>query len=192
MNPRWGAYAPLPFVGATALLLVLIVLTPSLISLGEPAPGILTQAEFGVDRAPVAALLHFYIRPLGATVRYAGIWIGVDENASDFNNWTGSGSIDWARLRYDRFLNGTDVVLLGFNTTANPVAVNVTACYASANGDELYQGELAFYTTTGLSASDRLYAATDTAGVTVPSSTQVGDLPYWIPLSSTATTCGGP
>ena len=191
MNPRWGAYAPWPFVGATALLLVLIVLTPALISLGEPAPGILTQAELGVDRAPDSNVLNFYVRPLGATVRYAGIWTGVDENASNIN-WTGSGSLNWTGLEFTRLLNRTDVLLLGLNSTANPVAINVTACYTSGSGDELYHGEFAFYAGSTLSGGDQLFAATDTPGTTVPSSLAIGDLPYWIPLSSTATVCASP
>ena len=197
MNPRWGRYAPWPFVGATALLLVLIVLTPALISLGQPAPGILTQAAFGVDRAPDSSVLNFYVRPLGATVRYTGIWAGVDENASDIQstsggNWTGSGGLNWTRLQFTRFLNSTDVLLLGFNSSANPVAINVTACYTSGSGDELYRGEFAFYSGPSPSANDQLFAATDTPGITVPSSTAVSDLPYWIPLSSVATACANP
>ena len=191
MNPRWGAYAPWPFVGATALLIVLIVLTPALISLGQPAPGILTQAELGVDRAPDSNVLNFYVRPLGATVRYAGVSTGVDENASDIN-WTGSGSLDWSRLQFTRFLNLTDVLLLGFNSSANPVAINVTACYTSGSGDELYHGEFVFYSGSTLAAGNELFAATDTRGITVPAATAIGDLPYWILLSSVATTCANP
>lgn len=191
MNPRWGAYAPWPFVGATTLLLVLIVLTPALISLGQPAPGILTQAELGVDRVVGSSVINFYVRALGGSVRYAEIWTGVDENMTEIN-WTGSGPLNWTRLHFTRFSNGTDLVLLGFNSSANPVAVNVTACYVSGSGDELYRAEVVFFVGSTLSAGDQLFAATDTPGVTVPSNTPISDLPYWISLSSTATVCPTP
>lgn len=191
MNPRWGAYAPWPFVGATALLLVLILLTPALISLGQPAPGILTQAELGVDQAPSATVLNFYVRPLGTTVRYSNISAGIDENASNIN-WTGSGPFNWTRLNFTRFSNASDVLLMGFSSSANPVAVNVTACYESGSGDELYYGEVVFFAVSSPTGGSRLYAATNTPGVTVPGSIAISDLPYWIPLSSTATTCQAP
>lgn len=192
MNPRWGAYAPWPFVGATALLLIVILLTPVLISLGEPAPGILTQAELGVDRVAGSNTTHFYVRPLGGSVRYAAIWAAADENASDIGNWTGRGGLNWTQLHYARYWNGTDLILLGFNSTANPVAVNITACYSSGSGDELYYGEFVFYVGPGPSGAEQLFATTSTSGVTVSSTTPVSALPYWIYLSSTPTSCPNP
>ena len=191
MNPRWGAYAPWPFVGATALLAVLILLTPALISIGEPAPGILTQGELGIDGLLGSNVTGFYVRPLSDTVRYAAISAGIDENASNIN-WTGSGRLNWSALQFTRYANATDVLVLGFNSTANPVAVNVTACYASSSGDELYHGEAAFYLGATRSNGDTLFGATNTAGVTVPASTPIADLPLWIALSAIPTACGAP
>lgn len=190
MNARWGAYAPLPFVGTTTLLLVLILLTPTLISIGEPAPGLLTQAYLEVDRVQGSNVTHFYVRPEGATVRYAQVWVGLDENRTNIA-WTGGGSPDWAGLNFSQFWNATDVVLLGFNSTANPVAVNVAACYESGSGNEFYQGDFAFYAGTSSGVATLFAASSD---VTVPSSTPIDNasLPYLITLPATSTTCTVP
>jgi len=174
---QWGRYAPMPFVGAAVLLLVLIVLTPALISIGSPGPGVLTQAELIVDRVAGVNATHFYVRGYGSTVRYAGIWIGV---ATGFN-WSGSGSPPWANLTWKTWWNDTDVLSLGFVSLANPVAVNITAYYTSSGGAATYIGILAFAVGLG-SAGPTLYAASSTPGVTVPSSTTVDNSSLPLPI----------
>ena len=190
MNPRWGAYAPWPFVGATALLLILIVLTPTLISIEQPAPGILTQAYLEVDRVSGANGTHFYIRAEGATVRYATVSAGVDENTF---NWSGTGPLNWTALRFDRYWNDTNVVLLDFYSTADPIAVNVSACYVSSSGNEFYWGELAFYAGY-TSRGETLFFAANSPGVTVPSSLLIDNtsFPYLISLPAYSPTCPPP
>ena len=184
MNPRWGAYAPWPLVGVALILVVLIVLTPVLVSPGQPAPGVLTQAELIVDRVSGVNATHFYIRGLGTTVRYAGIWVGIAANFS----WSGSGNPDWNALRYSTVLNQSEVLSLGFALTENPVALNISAYYVSPGGNALYVGEVAFYVGPASGApGDVLYAASALSGVAVPGSpTPVNNasLPLPILLSS--------
>jgi hypothetical protein len=170
MRANWGRYAPLPFVGATILLIVLILLTPVLISTGQPAPGIFTEAELIVDRIPGVNATHFYIRALGSTVRYDGIWVG---GASNFA-WTGLGVPNWTSLKFAMYWNGTTVVTLAFNSTYNPIALNITAYYASPSGNAFYVGELALYSGPGVGPTGQdLYVATSTSGLTVPSATPI-------------------
>ena len=175
---RWGAYAPTPFVGAAVLLFVLILLTPVLISSGQPAPGVLTEAELIVDRVAGGSVTHFYLRALGNTIRYAGIWIGVDENFS----WSASGSPPWANLTWTTWWNDTDVISIGFASYGNPVAVNITAYYESPGGTATYIGILAFFVGTSPSGGSSLYAASSTPGVAVPSSTSIDNTSLPLPI----------
>jgi hypothetical protein len=186
MNRRWGAYAPWPFVGVALLLVVLILVTPVLISDGQPAPGVLTQAELIVDRVNGGNTTHFYIRGLGSTVRYAGIRVDVATNFS----WSGSGTVNWTALRYSTAENVTEVLSLGFALPDNPVALNISAYYVSPGGNALYVGEVAFYLgpSPGVSG-DYLYATSSTSAVAVPSSPTPVDnasLPLPILLASVA------
>ncbi len=186
MRRNWGAYAPMPFVGAAALLLVLILLTPVLISNGQPAPGVLTQAELIVDRVAGSNVTHFYIRAPSLTIRYSGMWVGVASNFS----WDGSGGVNWTALTWSTWYNETDVLSIAFATTANPVAVNITAYYTSPSAQATYVGVLAF--AIGSAASGPvLYGATSTSGVTVPSSLPVDNSSLPLPILLTVGSSGG-
>lgn len=182
MTRSWTAYAPWPFVGAAVLLVILILLTPILISTtSHPAPGVLTEAILVVDRVPGENTTQFYVVAYGEAIRYAGIWVGVAENFS----WAGAGSPDWAGLQWTEYHNASDVVALPFNSSGNPVAVNVTAYYVSSSGNAVYGGELAFYVGS-TSSGPSIYAATATPGVFVPTLTPVNNasLPFYIILTS--------
>jgi len=174
----WGRYAPTPFVGAAVLLFVLILLTPVLISSGQPAPGVLTQAELIVDRVAGSSVTHFYVRALGSTVRYAGIWVGVDENFS----WSAAGSPPWSSLNWTTWWNSSEVVSFGFALYGNPVAVNITAFYESPGGTATYIGVLAFFVGTGSSGGPDLFAASSTSGIAVPSSTSIDNSSLPLPI----------
>ncbi|HXY46870.1 MAG TPA: hypothetical protein VEK13_03095 [Thermoplasmata archaeon] len=180
MTPRWTTYAPWPFVGAAVLLVILILLTPILISTGHPAPGVLTEAILVVDRVPGGNVTNFYVVAYGEAIRYADIRVGV----SGYFPWD-KGSVNWTALRWLAFHNASDSVALGFNTTWNPVAVNVTAYYESSGGNALYGGELAF--DVGPSSSgNAVYSASATAGVYAPAPAAVNNVsqPFYIILTT--------
>ena len=64
---------------------------------------------------------------------------------------------------------------------ANPVAVNITAYYASSGGTATYIGILAFAIGSGPSGAN-LYAASSTSGITVPSSISVDNSSLPLPI----------
>ena len=184
---RLSRYAPLPLVAVTVLLVVLILITPVLVSSGQPAPGLLTQAELVVDRLPNNDTVHFYVHGLGTTVRYATIWIAL---AGPFN-WTGSGTVPWKSLDWSTWQNRSYVLAASLDSDRNPVAINITAYYASAGGTAWYAGVIAFYAGSGASGQV-LTVASDTPGVAVPATIPVDNssLPFPIPLATVSP--GGP
>ncbi len=168
MRRNWGAYAPSPLVGAAALLVALIILTPVLISSGQPAPGVLTQAELEVDRVLGLNESHFYIRAPSLTIRYAGIWVGIASNFS----WNGSKPVNWTSLDWNVWRNSTDVLSFEFATSDDPIALNVTVYYTSPSASATYLGVFAF-AVEPVPGGQVLYAATPTPGVAVPGTTPV-------------------
>jgi hypothetical protein len=186
---RVGDYAPLPMAAVATLLIVLILFTPVLISTGQPAPGIFTQAELIVDRIGGNNTTHLYVHGVGTTSRYTEIWVGL---ASGFD-WFGAGGVPWARLNWSNWsawTNETDVLSLSILTTENPVAVNVTAWYVSPGGTAWYVGVLAFYVGPGPGPTgEALYSSTQTPGLGLPSTPTPVDnssLPLTINLPLTA------
>jgi hypothetical protein len=183
----WGAYAPMPFVGATALLLVLLLLTPTLLSINSSGPGVLTQAELIVDRIPGVNLTHFYVRGYGLSTRYVGIWASVASNFS----WTGSGSPNWSNLTWASGWNVSDSLSLAFASSENPIALNITAYYQSTGGSATYVGILAFVVAPGPDGTD-LYGASMTSGITVPGVTPVDNSSLPLPILLVQGSSGGP
>jgi hypothetical protein len=183
---RIGDFAPLPLAAVATLLIVLILFTPVLISTGQPAPGIFTQAELIVDRVPGNAATHLYVHGVGATSRYTEIWVGL---ASGFE-WSGTGGVPWASLNWNAWTNESDVLSLSISTYGDPVAVNVTAYYVSPGGTAWYVGVLAFYVGSGPGPSgEALYSSTQTSGLGLPSTPTPVDnssLPLTILLPLTA------
>jgi hypothetical protein len=178
---RLGRYLPWPLVGVAIVLGVLIVLTPVLLSLGGPpaAGSVFTQAELIVDRVPGGNTTHFYVRAIGATVRYAAIEVSW---ASGFS-WTGTGTPDWAGLNWTIATNVTDFLSVTVSSAANPIALNVSAYYDS-NGIALYVGVFAFYVTNASgSPADSLLGVTPTPGVALATATAIASLPILVPLA---------
>ena len=164
---RLGVYAPWPLVGVSVLLVALIVFTPVLVANShQPGPGLLTQAELVVDKTTTNSTLHFYVWALGEEIRYDAIRIGV---ATAFN-WTGSTPLNWSRMNWTSWQNGSDVLSVIFGTPENPVALNISAHYVSPSGSTWYVGILAFYVKAATpSSGESLYSASGTSGITVTS-----------------------
>lgn len=172
--------APLPFVGVSLLLLVLIIATPVLTGQSNGG-GILTQAELIVDALPGNLSTHYYVRGLSTTARYAEINLGF---ASGFN-WTGSfptGALNWTDWQ-----NASSVLAVDQATLDDPVAVNVTVLYSVDGVNALYAGLLAFDvgTPTG-SSTETLTVVSATSGIS-GFSTPVTDLPVPILLAYVGT-----
>jgi hypothetical protein len=169
---------PAPLAALALLLVVLILLTPVLFSYGPPAAGsLVTQAELIVDQVSGSNLTTFYVRALGNTIRYADMSIEV---ATDFN-WTGSfpsGALDW-----QPGAQGKQVLTVLMNTTANPVALNVSAFYQIPGGSALFVGEIAFYFGGPPGSSGELLSmATATPNLALSGQYPVSGLPLGIVL----------
>ncbi|MCI4325752.1 MAG: hypothetical protein L3K00_07755 [Thermoplasmata archaeon] len=160
-------YFPTPFVAIVALLVVLIVLTPNLLSSAAPSAGSLpTEAELEVDRVVGGNATHFYVRGLG-DVRYTSIAVSLAANFS----WPAPPSM--GNLSFGRPVTETNVLVTLVTTGANPVAVNVTAVYVDAAGTQVsFVGVFAFDLAAGI-----LYETPYIPAGSGSSATPVDDLP---------------
>jgi hypothetical protein len=160
-------YFPTPFVAIVALLVVLIVLTPNLLSSAAPSAGSLaTEAELVVDRVVGANATHFYVHGI-ADVRYSSIVVSLAANFS----WSAPPSLP--NLSFRTAVNETDVLVTLVTSSANPVAVNVTAVYVDAAGSMVsFVGVFAFDVAAGV-----LYETQYVPLGSGSSSTPVSDLP---------------
>lgn len=146
---------PIPLVGATAILLVLIVFTPILFASGQPAAGTFeTQGMLVVDQYPAGSNTTFYVHAVGPTVRFARISIGLASNFA----W--SGGCPTSGLAWTHWSNSTDVLEAEVGSGANPVAVRATATYTAAGSTANYSAELAFDASGGLLAIAACYGST--------------------------------
>jgi hypothetical protein len=169
-------YFPAPFVATTLLLVILILLTPVLVPNGQPAGGtIFTQAELTVDRTSVSNVTNFYLHSPEFSVRYAEISV---RSAIGFN-WTGgfpSGPLNWSSV-----VDQPDLVAFQFNSTANPIVLNITVLYSFTGGQVYYEGMFAFFVGFPVGSSTlTLFSVTTTSGTSLSpgvSSTPVSDLP---------------
>jgi len=182
---RLGVFAPWPLVGVTVLLVAMIIFTPQLVSNGrQPAVGILTQAELVVDKVAGSSTFHFYVWALGEEVRYNEINVGV---AAAFN-WTGNTTVGWSDLNWTHWYNDTDVLSEIVSTSANPVALNISAFYfsPSTSSSTWYVGVFAFFVGGTPASGESLYSVSATSGVAVTSPLTVSNstLPADILLSN--------
>ena len=186
---RIEPYAPWPLVGVVLLLVIVIILTPVLQSIGQPGPGLLSSAELVVDKIAGNTTVHFYVRGLGTTVRYAQIRVGI---AIPFS-WDGSARLDWSALTWGTWYNSTNVLTLVVETQQNPVALNVSAYYESPSGSTWYAGVVAFYVAASASSTgESLYSATSTSGVAVTSPLAVSNTTLPLPILLANVGPGGP
>jgi hypothetical protein len=179
---RWGHVFPLPLVAIVALLVLLILLTPNLLPTSSPSAGSLaTQAELIVDRSDTSNVTHFYVQGLGE-VRYEMITAQLSENLT----WPPPGS--YTNLTWENGTNWTGVLEASFESTADPVAVNVTATYVDATGATVeYYGVFAFEVANG--ALSLVPIAVGLSGYANLAATPLASLPLSILL--TATSPGG-
>jgi hypothetical protein len=171
---RLRAWFPTPFVAIVVLLLVLIGLTPNLLSTAAPSAGSLpTEAELVVDRALGDNVTHLYVRGLGL-VRYTSIEVAI---ASQFN-WTDPPTL--AQISFGAPTWWNNSLASALTTPANPFAVNVTAVFVDAAGARVdFVGAFAFDVAGGvLSEIDYLPPS---AGITA---TPVAQLPLPILLTT--------
>jgi hypothetical protein len=167
-------FFPTPFVAIVALLLVLILLTPNLISTSTPSAGSLpTEAELVVDRVASDNVTHFYVRGLGG-LRYDSIAVSLATNVS----WPPHQTL--GNLTFGPRALWKDVLVTIVTTAANPVIVNVTATYVDAAGARVeFVGVFGFNVLAGsLYQVDYVPAA---AGIT---STPLDDLPLALLLET--------
>lgn len=160
-------YFPTPFVAIVALLLVLIFLTPNLLSSAAPSAGSLpTEAELVVDRVVGGNATHFYVRGLGE-VRYDSIVVSLSTNLS----WPAPGAV--RNVSFGAPATTTNVLVALVSSSANPVAVNVTATYVDSAGAKVeFVGVYAFDVAGGVLYETPYFPAGATG-----SSTPVDDLP---------------
>ncbi len=160
---RFQRYLPAPLVATVLLLVLLILLTPVLVPNGPPAAGtIFTQAVLTVDRPPSSNLTTFYLRALSTTVRYAEIDVWI---ATGFQ-WTDG--FPGPPLNWTQVADQSDLVALQFNTSANPIALNVTMLYSTSGSQAYYVGMFAFFVGTPIgSSTSSLLSVTTTSGTSL-------------------------
>jgi hypothetical protein len=128
-----------PFVGLSVLLVLLILTTPGLLRFGAPGgASAATSAVLIVDRPPGANATHFYLEGLAST-RYSHLALA----AVALARWpvppTG------ANVTFRNWTNATDSLNVDLISSADPLAVNVSAQLVDANGVvTTYYGVYAF------------------------------------------------
>ncbi|MCI4372781.1 MAG: hypothetical protein L3K02_03960 [Thermoplasmata archaeon] len=162
---RFQHYLPAPLVATAVLLVLLILLTPVLAPNGPPAAGtIFTQAELIVDHVPPSNVTTFYLHALGSTVRYSEITVW---SASGFP-WTGG--FPSPPLHWTRVTDQSNLIAFQFNSSSNPIVVNITMLYVSAGSQAYYEGIFAFYVGTPAGSSTlSLLSVTGTSGTSLGS-----------------------
>lgn len=167
---------PTPFVAIVVLLLVLIFLTPNLLSTSSPSAGSLTtEAELIVDRAPSDNVTHLYVHGLGE-VRYATISLAID------------GAVAWpppasgSSLSFAPATTWRNTLVATLDVGPDPFAVNVTAVYVDATGVSVdFVGTFAFQVSTG-----SLYEVAYVPAIAGMTTTPVSGLPLSILLQTGA------
>ena len=156
LGPERYTRFPIPLVGTAALLALLIVLTPVLITSGGAGGTLLTQAELIVDHAPGSPNTTFMVRAAG-TVRYAEISFGLN---SSYDPSASPTSITWS------WTNSSDSLGVVVSTANVSVAVNVTVYYQPRSGPMVL-----YYGVVGVQFSgSTLRLSAISSGITTPSS----------------------
>lgn len=146
LKERLAGLFPWPFVGGTLLLIVLILLTPNLLTAGAPSAGSLeTQAELIIDVTPGTPSGHVYLEGVGSTVRYASMTLNLFPNIS----WPPPHAL--ASMRWPDPVVHTNTLDALATTNATSFAVNASAVYIDSAGVRVdYSGSYAFNGSTGM------------------------------------------
>ncbi len=185
---RLGAYAPVPFVGAAAILVALIIFTPVLLASG-PSP-LAVRPELVIYRVTGAPTVLYYLHGVDPTVPYGRLLLGV----ASFGSWTGAcptTGLSWSNESADNVLE------LGAEGSTGPTLIYAYAVYNTTAGSTIYAGAFALVVD-HLGQSDEglslVPCAGATPGVTVPSSWSTANLPLPLLLVDfgTAGPPGGP
>ena len=140
LTGRLAPFFPLPLVGASVLLAILIFLTPNLLSTGSPSAGsIESQVELLVDRAPAGDnFTHLYVRGFGLA-RYASLTLAVGSLNGTAFPATLSG------VRWTIRDHGNNSLELDTRTSDPSFAVNASASFVDSAGVGIvYRGGYAF------------------------------------------------
>lgn len=171
---RLGQYAPVPFVGAAALLVAVIVFTPVLLATG-PSP-LAVRAELTVYRVTGSPTTQFYVRGVGE-VAYASIHLAIG-SGFDWHGTCPASGVNWS------FDNQSDVVEVMAATNATPVVVDAVATYDQGGTLTVFAGAVAFYLVNPGASDENLAVATcaSTPGMTAPGSIATTELPVGLYL----------
>lgn len=163
-----------PFIGVAVLLVIVILLTPNLISSGGGS--LQTRAQLIVDRPSLAGNTSFYVESIGTSTRYQSISVGL----AALPSWPYAGNI--SQVRAWNWTNATQALALIDENATNPVAVNVTVKYTDPSGRmTVYVGVYGFHlnaTTLTLQAMNLLLGAS-----APPPSTPLTELPIYLLLA---------
>ncbi len=183
-SSRLQTVAPVPFVGAAAILVALIVFTPVLLASG-PSP-LAVRAELVIYRTVGSPTTQFYVHAVGSDVPYATIDLALGSGFA----WSGSGCP--ATVANWTYVNTTDRLGSLVVTSELPVLVRATAVYNQSSSSTVYAGELAFDVVNPGSSSETLaiVPCASTPGLSAPGSIATGDLPLSLYLVNFGS--GGP
>lgn len=172
-DARSRSRPPWLLIGLAAILIVLILATPGLLSLNNPTAGSpATEAVLVLDRPPVGNTTHLYVEGV-SDVRYASISLGLATNLS----WPAPSQ--GAGLRWVRWANASETLEDSLVCASNPIAVNVTAYYVDSSGGEVeYVGLYAFNTTGSTMVIEPLLPGLSSGASTLP----LAALPQSMPL----------
>ena len=183
-SSRLQTIAPVPFVGAAAILVALIVFTPVLLASG-PSP-LAVRAELVVYRVVGSPTTQFYVHAVGSDVPYATIDLALGSGFA----WSG-GSCPGTVANWT-YVNETNRLDLLAVTDEDPVLVRATATYNQSSGPTIYAGELAFDVVNPGSSGESLtiVPCASTPGLSPPGSIATADLPLSLYLVNFGS--GGP
>ncbi|HEV2448885.1 MAG TPA: hypothetical protein VGU43_00540 [Thermoplasmata archaeon] len=175
-TPRWAGPLQWPLLGVVALLVLLLLLTPSLLSPGAPVAGSpATQAVLVVYReARPTPMLQLIVQGASPS-EYTNLSIGISRPFA----WPpANGGHD---LQFFRWANASAAVFVTALDAPLPVAVNVSAIYSDPNGNTAYYTGLYAFNVTG-NALVILTLSPSLAGQ-APTSLPLADLPQPLPLA---------
>jgi hypothetical protein len=165
-----------PLVGVTALLLLLLLLTPSLLAPGSPVAGSPeTQAVLVVYHESGALDLLQVILQGASPTQYTNLSIAISHPIA----WPPTNGR--SGLTYGRWVNATDEVFVTAVDAQLPVAVNVSAVYSDPTGAKAYYNGLYAFNIIG--SNLLILTLSSSLAGEAPSSLPLSELPQPLPLA---------